>query len=292
MARKPSPNPFPGMSLMIEPTPADIYLLGFLWADAHITSERVVKKKKEHSIRLEINNKDGRNLKQLIMSTGLWNYSERKRKERAKHPLSLFAKNNKFFHSFLVNNGYDRRTRGADEILAIIPRHLHFMWFRGFFDGDGHVGVNWDSSSFACSMSGEFNQNWRFLTRTLTELGINYSITRNTTKKGHQYSYVAILGGRQGVLEFASYLYGPNLIWDGLGLKRKFERFKQIKETPSFDELNNYGKYRQVCPKTGKIRDFLSKRELEAAGFSSHLVRTCIRGEHDHHKGFVWEEVA
>ena len=273
------PNPFLGMSLKRNPTAEEAWLLGFLWADAHLS--------KEGGLHLEIKASDGREITKTVMKTGAWCYSERTRKTRSRGPTSLFHKHSKLFRDFLADHDFYRRETGAAKILKALPENLRPHWIRGFFDGDGCVITNYEARSFNIVFAGPYHQSWRFLQDFLDLSGLRWRVDRKKTVTGNS-STLKILGGREAVATFGELIYGEYGNYDGIGLHRKFTKFKKLAEFPNILGDLRAVKYIAVNLKSGRARIFLSRKEVVDSGFDMHTVRRCVRGAAENYSGFAW----
>src|SRR3990167_1431055 len=257
MSGKVRPNPFPGMSLMCEPTATDAYLLGLIWADGNIPNNNG----HPAGVHLEIKSIDGRLLKNTVMDTGSWNYCERTRKTRAREPLSLFHKGSRPFCDFLVKHVYWERKKGAEKILAALPKNLRAHWLRGFFDGDGCATTIYKSRNFQLTFCGEWSQNWEFVSDILDSLGIRWKIFRNQNIRGES-STISTRGGRPAFEALGDFLYGKLDEYDGIGLLRKYKKFEMLSEFPNILGDLRATKYVATNLTTGRTIAFLSRQEV------------------------------
>jgi hypothetical protein len=178
-----------------ELTPETVYILGFLWADGYIRND---------TIRLELIKEDVDDIKELFDSTGKWNYYTRKRKNRKEQ--AILHTNNKLIASFLKEKGYSPKTYiSAESILQHIPENIKPLWFRGFFDGDGHLRTKYDKGNYQAVISGHIEQNWKFMENLLNNLQISYSISIIKNKKGNS-SRISIYN-KENINKLCSYLY-------------------------------------------------------------------------------------
>lgn len=129
------------------------YLLGLLWADSSV---------KPHTSRVELEciKTDIDEIKNVFLKTGDWGYKTRARIGRK--PQATLYLTNKAFHNFLLENNYLNKSGGsAKKILDTIPKKHHYLWLRGFFDGDGNFYCKDKTNQL--SISGCYAQDWSFM---------------------------------------------------------------------------------------------------------------------------------
>lgn len=205
--------------------PEIAYILGLIWADGHI----------EYPYRITINGvkEDLITLKKVFQSTSShWTFRENKTKWRDILCVRLCNKN---LCQFLVNQGYKAKSsETACKILSKIPSHLHSYFFRGLIDGDGHFQnspkTQYSSGKRCCSCSSTYDQDWTYFEKLLKRLKINYKISRikRIMKKGHSNASSSIEFYKNAdIIKFGNYIYS-NYIQDGIGLKRKYDKFQEI----------------------------------------------------------------
>ena len=221
-----NPNQF------INPTIAEsAYILGLLWADGY-----AVCKSRHASVSLTTTHPDFLYLIPLMLKTGRWKTYFRKSKLHPtwKERCDIITTNRPLVN-FLINHDYKSKSKeSADKILSIIPVHLKRYWFRGLLDGDGYIHTD-NTGCHRISFSSTFDQNWNYLENLCKSLNIEYSIKRRTSKKGHKQSSFSVFG-KYKTIKFCEYIY-DGYPEDDIGLKRKYDRFLQLKVT---EEKNRY----------------------------------------------------
>lgn len=223
-------------------TPLTVYILGLLWADGYI--------KHPYTITLATTYPDADYLIPLFLKTGKWKHYKKIYKNKRWKVGCTIKTSNKPLFDFLESHDYSSKSNeSADKILSIIPNHLKHCWFRGLLDGDGHIHTD-NSGCHNVSFSSTINQNWSFLELLCKKLEIEYSIRhekRNTGNSSRFYVY-----GKHKTIKFCEFMYG-GYSNDFIGLKRKHDKFLQLKET----EKRN--RYVGVCQSnTGKWRAYTS----------------------------------
>lgn len=209
--------------LFMTPTnPSVIYTMGLLWADGHVHIDKNIRE-----IELASAYPDGDEFYKILSSYGKWNYYRypqaypkyKKLKDRI-----TIKTNNRPLSSFLVGKGYkSKSTASADDILKIIPQSLHHYWFRGLFDGDGHIHAN--GRKIQLTMSGPHTQAWDYFVRLLNELGVSHSIHLRINSRGK--SSVLQFGGAKNAGKFLSFIYNGAEA-DKIYLRRKYNKWLEI----------------------------------------------------------------
>lgn len=202
------------------------YILGLIWSDGYVYQNKYA-----NVVSVSIIKKDIKNLIPIFQSVGKWNIVERIRKN--KKPSITISINNKPLTNFLMENDYKSKTNfSAEKILSIIPKELHFYWFRGLFDGDGCVYYNDKNCCRSISISSSYDQDWKYCEILFKNLGIKYTINRRkqTLKNGKiNKSSTIRITNMEGIIKFGNYIY-PNIKFDNMGLKRKFDKIKIIND--------------------------------------------------------------
>lgn len=202
----------------------NVYLLGFLWADGWICN-----KKYTHSVSMSLITEDFVLIEPILKNFGINCYYDRQRMRNGK----LFGTPNRTFtiHSldivnFLLKNEYDKKSGYAPtKILSIISPELHYYFWRGYLDGDGCIsskGVKQEIAFWSV-----IDQDWSSLIELINSLKLTYSIYTYKRKNGNHKSSVLRMGGIDNIVKFGDYIYQN---YDGIGLKRKYEKYLLLKE--------------------------------------------------------------
>jgi intein-encoded DNA endonuclease-like protein len=193
-------------------SPEMAYILGFIWADGHIT-------KRKNGIVISVQQKDGKELHDVLLKHIPFNVHVTKRNGQF-----MFHIHDYTLHQFLVDNDYSiKSVSSPSKILSKIPISLRHYFFRGYFDGDGCFS---NGKSGSCvSFTGSHNQNWndtiQFIQKIIQKTpGL---IRRKKDKLGHQSSYVYFYG-KEHIKKFLSYLYSGQ----SLGLSRKRLKYEEF----------------------------------------------------------------
>lgn len=202
------------------------YILGLIWSDGYVYKNGYANVVSVYMIKDDL-----KFLIPTFQSIGKWNIVERIRKNRK--PSLTISINNRPLTDFLIENDYKSKTSfSADKILSIIPKKLHFYWFRGVFDGDGCVYRNEKNYCRSVSIASSYNQDWKYCENVFKDLNIRYTINRRKQKLKNgkiNMSSTIRISNVEGIIKFGKYIY-PNIVFDGMGLKRKFDKIKEIND--------------------------------------------------------------
>lgn len=223
---KVNPNQF-----ISEFTPISVYILGLIWADGHVS-----KNPKTRSISLATTYPDANTFIPLFLKTGNWSIYSYKHKNNPTWKLTCqIVTSNKYINDFLLQHGYlSKNNNSADLILSKIPEKLHHYWFRGLFDGDGHLHTD-KKGTHNLHISSTYDQNWNYIENMCKKLNIRYKILKRINKKTQKSSSFYIFGMYR-IIDFCNYIYN-NYPEDNIGLKRKYDRFLELLKT---EEKNRY----------------------------------------------------
>jgi hypothetical protein len=206
--------------------PKIVYLLGLIWADGNV----------HNSVSISMVSED---LDQILESLDITNLligcSIRKHQQRENwKPQTTLLFGTKEIINFLKENGYTKNRLEEPKILELIPKELHYYWFRGLMDGDG----SFNSSRKPCiSLTGNSNSTYKYIQNLLhSNLNVLYRIQCRTNKSGSRYSRVSVTGFINTKL-LVNYLYKD---WEinPIGLNRK--RYKAL------EILNLQSKYKKL----------------------------------------------
>ncbi|MBV6513863.1 MAG: hypothetical protein FMNOHCHN_03419 [Ignavibacteriaceae bacterium] len=192
--------------------PKFIYLLGFIWADGHLTRER-----KRFGLAIELKSTDGESLKELFSSIVPMRYRLYEKKDGYK--TSAFYCRNKELCSFLGENDYCIKSFcEPTKILSKIKQDFHIFFWKGFFDGDGSISPN--GRHRLVSFYGPYDYKWEELTNFFSKLEISAKIRKTIGVYGNNSQFYFCRG--HWVEKFFKLIY-PNGY--DFGLKRKYDKF-------------------------------------------------------------------
>lgn len=134
-----------------------------------------------------------------------------------------------FNKKFLAENGFNTKSKDSPHIiLSKIPKEKHHLFWRGFFDGDGHIQIpNSKRSKKEVAFWGTIDQNWDCLCALLDSLNISY--TKRTYQRKSGNSSCIVFYKYEDIINFADYIY-KGYSQTPVGLKRKLERFETLRQ--------------------------------------------------------------
>ena len=197
------------------------YFLGFFWSDGYISRDEItitIKKDDEFDI-LNVLNK---------FATWRVTYPNKKLKNKI-YKQCCIRLNSKEIKKFLLDNEYGIKSLASpSKIIKLIPDELKYSFFRGLIDGDGCF-CSKNRNYF--SITGNINQDWTDVENLLINLNINYKLTRKKRKSGN--SSFIVISSKSDISILGDYLYptkyGMKEQYDGIGLKRKYDIYMEIK---------------------------------------------------------------
>lgn len=221
-----------------------IYTLGFIWADGNVKEKKqkfFSKKKQKESIFLipnisiEIIKEDMDVLYKNVFSKSEieWGNIYNRKRNNWKEQSRIINRNKSLFN-FLVENNYNiKSSKEPEKILSVIPKEKRYLWWRGYSDGDGCFYISKDLYIFHYSISGPYECSNSCFINILKEIGIqDKNIEKKHTKskgKNSKWSSVRI-HNRNDCTIWGNYIY-QNADKDGIGLKRKYEKYLLIKNS-------------------------------------------------------------
>ena len=214
-------------------TPEVAYLLGLLWADGSIHKNPLPNSCQTY-VALALIRSDMETVRHVIEATGQWSWHNLVSKIPNRQPQLRAITYNKPLHDFLEKHDYKSKSSSPDKILSIIPAHLKHYWFRGLFDGDGHIRA---ASGRCISIASSYEQDWGYMENLCLQLGITTcQIVRSIHPKGDRDSRF-LFGRVEDILRFCEYIY-QGYETDKIGLPRKREKYETL-----------IGRYTQSRPK-------------------------------------------
>ncbi|RTL02124.1 MAG: hypothetical protein EKK57_02770 [Proteobacteria bacterium] len=239
-----------------------IYLIGFIWADGHLN-------KSITSLSFSTTEKDMEYLLPLaieIFPHGKL-YKIKKRKESWQQCYS-FNINDTILCKELFNLDYrEKSSITPSKILNIIPNNKHYLFWMGYFDGDGTLRVkkNINSCSVEISICSTYEQDWNSLANLSKNLNIpKFRIKKEISKLGHKCSKF-IFEDLISSITFLKYIYKSEY-----SLPRKRETFKDILNYIEDYLLKNLTCHKWINGKNIVIVD-IDKRRYSVARCSSYF---------------------
>jgi hypothetical protein len=222
------------------------YVLGIIWSDGHV-------EKKRNRVLISLVDKDMENIKKIFDNTGKWNYlyvdnSKRNYKNQIRLDISDID-----FYNFLIENKFTEKSfTSPDNLIDKIPKSNIKYFIRGVIDGDGCFYYSKKNYTRQLTISSTYSQDWTYLSKIFEQLGCKYEIR----KIENRYKSSCIRITNKDILTFGDYLYD-----DFFGLDRKFNKFKEIKES----YLENPYENRKVRSKKIIINGFEYESMIEAS---------------------------
>lgn len=190
--------------------PEIAYLLGFLWADGHIPTNR-------NRIMLLVGESDGKQLKDLIHSTADSWYSRAFNgygKSIDKRYIN-YAISSQDLTQYLIGLDYHIKSDVAPvKVLKTIPEDLRHYWWRGYFDGDGCFYFNEKLRAKKVQITAGYDHDWSFAKRLFKQLSVDYSLER-ACSTGCRSAITVVK--HDSLVRFMDYLYAG----EAFGLQRK-----------------------------------------------------------------------
>ncbi len=212
------------------------YMLGYLWADGHVSKARP-------QVSMRIVSKDWREIKEK------WFESSKSWNDRVVNPNELNPNRQEVtdiviqhqeFHAFLVQNGYLFKSGGsAIDIINAIPEQFRRFFWLGYFDGDGCF---WFCRTVAqVTITSCKEQDWSFAEFLTKNCNIHYTIREKIHKGKLTASYLHIQS-EANIRRFMDYIYqGADF-----GLKRKRKIYESYLTTKDSFKIGRNSKYKGV----------------------------------------------
>ncbi len=203
-------------------TDEEAYILGFLWADGYLNGTDI-----KSNLQCEIIYDDFKAIAKTFDKTGDWSRHFRKasnkngvnRQKRVCLTISDRALIRKFILFDFSKKSYLPPTR----LLKLIPKNKHYLFYRGYIDGDGCFYITKKANQFAIASS--YEQDWTHIEDLFYCLDIQkYQIKRTISKTGCKYSHIRT-SSKESLIKLVKYLYKDKT---NIGLKRKFNKIKHL----------------------------------------------------------------
>ncbi len=195
----------------------NIYLWGLIWADGHVS-------KKRNCLSLEINAEDfidifGSNF--TLENFKMYNRTRTQNNRTFGRPLScLYTTKKEITQWFILNDFGDKSLVDPAKILSKVPKNLQYLWWRGYFDGDGCFYCDKDKPGRSFTLWGHINQDYTSTKELFNNLGIKYTYKQFTRKSGRG-SFITIRKV-EDIEKLGKFLYQDHL---DIGLKRKYHKY-------------------------------------------------------------------
>jgi len=200
----------------------NVYLLGRMWADGGIFRGNINLYAKEGDLEF---------LFPFYKKMGIHTFYKR---QRYKKDGSIFGKpswtvvfRSKLISDFLIKNDFDKKsTNSYSKILNLIPKEKHYLFWRGYFDGDGCLYFK-EGKALKLNFWSTINQDWIAHENMLAELGISFNINKHIRKNGKQQSSTIEIRKRDLIKKFGDYIY-LDMKDNKIGLSRKFNIYLHL----------------------------------------------------------------
>lgn len=196
------------------------YFLGLLWADGHVS-------KKDNSISIECNGDDMIEFRKSLDKFGKWSYYDRKRERYGLDckPVTNAYIYDSLLHDFLKENDYlDKSIFSPNKIISKIPEELIRYFLLGVIDGDGCFYFK-ENLSNQFYLTGSIDQDWKSFKLIFDNIGVKYKHI-NKEGKTNKYSFIRVTN-KNDIKKIGDIVYST-IENDGIGLKRKYEKYKLI----------------------------------------------------------------
>ena len=227
------------------------YFFGFFWGDGGMKN-----KEKSSTPKICIAKDDADVLASIFADCFEYCYSEYAQERRKVRGTFVFK--DKDLKKFLLEMGcMNKSFETPSKFLRAIPCHHHKYFWRGYIDADGCFSKCKNKRGGAFSISSSLMQDWSEVEVWLKNLGIeNFRIFRNKTERGNS-SVIEVKYGPD-IKKIGQFIYGDS--FDGIGLKRKFNKFEQISN--SLMNLTSTKKGVSFHKGIGKWRTYVKRKFL------------------------------
>jgi len=195
------------------------YFLGLLWADGHIS-------KSNNNVSIECNGEDMLEFKKVLDVFGKWSYYSRKRidSRTSTKPVINAYIHDRSLHDFLVENDFlEKSIKSPEKIISKIPKELINYFLLGLVDGDGCFYFR-EGLSNQFYLSGSLKQDWTSIKIILESIGVYAKYIQ--VKNVNSSSFIRVTNVKD-IKKIGDFVYST-IEDDNIGLKRKYEKYKQI----------------------------------------------------------------
>lgn len=200
-----------------------IYLLGYIWADGHV-GER---SPGYYRFAFSIVEADAENIAGVVSRFGC-PISPHKRRYIPKQgcgrsPMISWSTGRwEVGHWFAMYDYHIKSHSQPTKILALIPAEKHYLFYRGYSDGDG--SIHRDKHHFSWQVSSTVEQDWEFMKQAFRDQGIlDYVDRKDVRAKGATGTFRTRY--KADAYRWCQYLYHNREV-DQIGLDRKYARYQ------------------------------------------------------------------
>lgn len=209
--------------------PEIVYILGFLWADGHLLINRKYSPKPNYftGVNFNILERDFKVLEPTFNKHMQWTSYRRKNQLNEKYQINSCIYDIRLA-ALLKTLDFDIKSYAAPtRVLQYIPVHLHYLFWRGYFDGDGCISIQQHGNGKTLNISSTYEQDWQAFDHLSQRLSFKYKLYRVRRKTGC-FSCVEIYK-LDDILKFCDYIY-QNCASDNIGLTRKYNKYLELVE--------------------------------------------------------------
>lgn len=209
------------------------YFVGFLFADGYNNTER-------HSVNLSLAEKDREILEQLsacLKTNKPLQYVEYHNGNTSNQYRLVIA--NKHISEQLESLGCTRAKTFTCEFPSWISQEMKRHFLRGYFDGDGHIGLTKHVARFEIVGTEKFCESVAEL--LMQECNVNSSIRARHPNRKNNIRQLKVCGNRQ-ILKVLHYIYDNSQIY----LKRKYEKYIEILDMHN-TITTKHDRYCKIC---------------------------------------------
>ena len=211
------------------------YYLGYFYADGNVNIRMDKRKPNTHISKAEISQAESDKYILLPLSLEIYNedkiktYAYKNRSKETQNKCFLAINSKKICEDLIKLKCIPRKSLTLTfPTFDIVPQNLMNHFIRGYFDGDGHIGI-YKYGGRVMSVHCE-NASSKFFNAGLKLfLENNYQIKSTLVidkRKNNNFSILRILDGRKGIKKMYDFLYKDALFF----LERKKKKFAEIIE--------------------------------------------------------------
>lgn len=228
------------------------YFLGFFWGDGGMKT-----KGKATTPKICIVKEDADFLFPIFKKCFDFHYTEYAQEGRKLRATCEF-RNNRPLRDFLLSLDYlDKSFLAPTKVLNFLPPAYHKYFWRGYIDADGCFSKRKNKRGGAFSIASTYEQDWTEVEKWLASIFVeNHRIFRRDYDRGRS-SVVEVKYG-QDIDKIGTFIYGNE--FDNIGLKRKYEKFKEISN--SFEKIASRWKGVSFHKGFGRWRTYVGRTFL------------------------------
>jgi len=202
------------------------YFLGFFWGDGGMKTNN-----KATTPKICIAQEDAVHIFPIFESLFDFQYTEYQQKNRKLRATAVFNRNKELRDFLFSMDCLDKSFLAPTKILAFLPKEFHNYFWRGYIDADGCFYKSKSNKGGRFSISSTYEQDWSKTLEWLDSIDAkNYKIYRKDYGKGRS-SVIEVTYGPD-IKKIGEFLYGS--LYDNIGLKRKYDKFKLIVDSLPF----------------------------------------------------------